>query len=372
MCSQEKGEILIRRINLMKAKTHLEKIERLDMPYLDRLDKVRLDRNERTSNWPGPLWKEIQKIITPELIMSYPEIGPLYDKLSIILGVSPKCLLLSHGSDVALKTIFEVYIGSGDEALLISPSYAMYPIYAQMFGAKAVEVGFSDDLSLPFENILNAITERTRIVCLPNPNQPIERIFSKEELGAILKLSQKKDFLVVIDEAYHYFYPETVIGLIGQYPNLIVTRSFSKAFGMAGLRAGLIVSNVQRIADLKKVKPISEINGVAVKLIEFFLTRMDIVEDYVKEVKLGRKAVTDRAKKLNIPTHGQAGNSILLQLKDADTVKSVVDAAAKEGLLLKGPFHYPAVRHLRITLGPEDLMNKAMDIIERSLNGAKL
>ena len=356
----------------MLAKKHLQIIKRFDVPFLDRLGKLRCDRNEKASEWPDDVWLQMQSVITQAVIMSYPELEPLYKKLSSVLNVDQDCLLLSHGSDVALKTIFEVYIGQGDEALLISPSYAMYPIYAQMVGAKAVEVGFSDDLSMPFDSILNAITERTRIVCLPNPNQPIERVFSKEELMTIFELSQKKDFLVVIDEAYHYFYPETVIGLIDQCPNLIATRSFSKAFGMAGLRAGLIISNAQRIGDLKKVKPISEINGVAVKLIEFFLSRMDIIEDYVKEVKLGRKVVEDRARRLKIQTHGEAGNSILLQLRDADTVKSVVSAAAKEGLLLKGPFQYPAVRHLRITLGPGSLMNKAMDIIERSLNGAKL
>lgn len=351
----------------MKAKEHLKEIERFDMPYLDRVNQMRLDRNERVSLWPEEVWSQMQKAISAESIMSYPELEPVYNKLSSILKVDRNQLLLSHGSDVGLKSIFEVYVNPGDEAISLAPSYAMYPVYAQMVGAKAVEIGFLEDLSLPFDRILRAISNRTRIVCLPNPNQPIERIFSDDELETILKLSIEKDFLVVVDEAYHYFYPETVLPKISKYGNLIVTRTFSKAFGLAGLRAGLLISNERIIFDLKKVKPISEINNVAAKLLEFFLDRMEIVQSYVREVELGRQVVIERAKDLGIPTHGKTGNSILLQLKDAEQVKSVVLKAKQKGYLIKGPFLPPATRHLRITLGPEEVMNKIMAIIERNL-----
>lgn len=198
----------------MKVKKYLERVVRFGIPYLNRLEMVRLDRNERTSRWPAEVWKEIQKAVSPEVIMSYPELDPAYDKLSSFLKVDRKKLLLSHGSDAGLKSIFEVYIGEGDEALSISPSYAMYPVYAGMVGAKPVEISFLEDLSLPFELILKAISDRTRIVCLPNPNQPIERVFTKEELETVFQLALKKDFLIVVDEAYHYFYPETVIVIL--------------------------------------------------------------------------------------------------------------------------------------------------------------
>jgi len=351
----------------MKAKKHLEEISRFDNPYFARLDKIRLDRNERVSCWPVEIWNDMQNFITPEVIMSYPEFDPVYEKLAAVLGVERNTLLLSHGSDIALKSIFEVFIGPGDEAVLLTPSYAMYPVYAKMVGAKAIEIGFQEDLSLPIGHILDAITSRTRIVCLPNPNQPIERVFSKNELKNILDLSSRKDFIVVIDEAYHYFYPESAIREINTYPNLIITRSFSKAFGLAGLRAGLLISNKNTIQDLKKVKPISEINGIAVRLIEFFLGRMELVDAYVKEVNKGREVILKRAAGLGIPTHGCTGNSILLQLQDADQVKMVVAKAAQSGYLIKGPFPYPATKHLRITLGPELIMNEIMDVIERSL-----
>lgn len=352
----------------MKIKKQLEDIARYDMLYLDRLSKIRLDRNERTFKWPQKVWREAKKVITPDVIMSYPELGPVYDKLAKVLNIRRGCMLLSHGSDVGLKSIFEVYINPGDEAIMLSPSYAMYPVYARIVGAKTVQISFLEDLTLPLERIIGAITSRTRILCLPNPNQPIERVFSKEELKRIFELSIKNDFLVIIDEAYHYFYPETAIPYIEENPNLIVTRSFSKAFGMAGLRAGLIISNESRIEELKKVKPISEINNAAAKLIEFFLGRMDVIYAYVRQVNQGREVVLRRSRKLKLPASGQAGNSVLLQLRDPEQVKAVVAKAKEEGILLKGPFEYPAVRHLRITLGPRHLMHSAMNIIERSLS----
>jgi histidinol-phosphate aminotransferase len=351
----------------MKVKKHLSNIQRYDTAHLDRLKMVRLDRNERVNPWPVKVWHEIQSIITPELLMSYPEISSLYDKIAGHLNLSRQQLLLSHGSDVALKTIFETYIGHGDEAVLLNPSYAMYPVYAQMVDARAIEVSFLKDLSLPFEMVLNAITDRTRIVCLPNPNQPIERIFTRAELEEIMELALKKDFLLVIDEAYHYFYAGTVVDDIRRNTNLIVTRTFSKAFGIAGLRAGLIISSEERISDLKKVKPISEINGVAVKLIEFFLDRMDIIKNYINEVDKGREVIQKRASLLGIQTHGCTGNSILLQMSSVDEVNSLVITAKEEGYLIKGSLPYPAEKCIRITLGPEKYMEKIMDIIERSL-----
>lgn len=351
----------------MEAKKRFDAITRYDMPYLARLGKVRLDRNERPHPWPTEVWEELRKTITPDLIMSYPELEPLYKKLAEVLNIKRERLLLSHGSDAALKSIFEIYIDSGDEAVLVTPSYAMYPVYALMVGAKPVEVGYEKDLSLPFEKIVDAISARTKIVCLPNPNQPIERVFTRDELKTMMKLSREKDFIFVVDEAYHYFYPETVVGDIDDNPNLIVTRSFSKAFGIAGLRAGLLISNEERISDLKKVKPISEINNVAAALIEFFLDRIDIVRSNVNDIALGRTTVKGRAGKLGIPTHGGAGNSILLEFESAQKVKDIVEKAGRQGYLIRGPFPYPAVRHLRITLGPERMMNAVMDIIEKEM-----
>lgn len=352
----------------MKIKKHLEGIVRFDPPYLDRNNFIRLDRNERPVSWPEDIWREIQKIITPDVILSYPEIGKLYLKLAATLKVDADMLLLSHGSDVGLKSIFEAYIKEGDEALSLSPSYAMYPVYAQMVGAKPVEVAFDEDLSMPFDKIIRAISDRTRIICLANPNQPIERVFSKGELTEIALLSSKKDFILVVDEAYYYFYSETFSGSISEYPNLIISRSFSKVFGLAGLRAGLIISNKGIINGLKKVKPISEINNVAVKLIDYFLDHMDIIYAYANDVRLGRNIVQERARKLNIRSFGEAGNSLLLEFADADKVREIVAKAGQSGYLLKGPFCFPAQRHLRITLGPPEMMNQVMNVIERSLD----
>ncbi|MCL4491449.1 MAG: aminotransferase class I/II-fold pyridoxal phosphate-dependent enzyme, partial [Nitrospirae bacterium] len=226
---------------------------------------------------------------------------------------------------------------------------------------------YNTPLSLPFDLVLKAITDRARIVCLPNPNQPVERIFTEAELEEIMGLSLEKDFLLVIDEAYHYFYDRSAVPYIRDHPNLIVTRTFSKAFGIAGLRAGLIISNEERISDLRKVKPISEINGVAVKVIEFFLDRMDIVKTHVAEVNRGREVVQKHAEALGIKTHGVTGNSILLRMKNIDEVSALVAAAREKGYLIKGSLPYPAEKCIRITLGYERYMEEIMSIMERSL-----
>ncbi|SNB46997.1 histidinol-phosphate transaminase [Geobacter sp. DSM 9736] len=349
----------------MKAKAYLDDINRFDSSHLDRLSMVRLDRNERVTAWEPEAWEAIRQVITPEVILSYPEFGPVYEKMAAHLDVKPHNLLLTHGSDIALRSIFDVYINAGDEAVMVTPTYAMYPVYAQIVGAKAVEVGFRKDLSLPFSDIRNAITERTRIVCLPNPNQPIERVFNPEEIEEAVHLSEMHDFLLVIDEAYFYFHPHTCVPLAMKHANVIVTRTFSKAFGLAGVRAGLIVADKSRIAEIKKVKPISEINHVAVKLIELLLDNIDWVDHYVEQVNAGREVVLKRAGAMGIQTHGESGNSILLKLNNEEQVRKIVSGAKEQGYLIKGPFEYPADHHVRITLGPPEIMERVMNILER-------
>jgi histidinol-phosphate aminotransferase len=351
----------------MEIKEHLKPIKRYETAYPNRLGKVRLDRNERISPWPEAVWREMQAAISPEVLMSYPEFGALYDKLAAHLQVKPEQLLLAHGSDAALKSIFEVYIRAQDEAVLLQPTYAMYPIYARMMGAEPIEVAFQADLSLPLGLIKAAITPRTRIVCLPNPNQPIERVFTASELEEMAGLALRHDFLLVVDEAYHYFHRESAVGRLKDNPNLIVTRSFSKAFGLAGLRAGLVIANPERIADLRRVKPISEVNGVAVSLINFFLDRMDVVEAYVAEVEGGRAYIKERAAGLGLATFGNTGNSILVKLRDAAQVANVTTKCKDNGYLIKGGFPQPAESYIRLTLGNEEYMRRAMDLLERYL-----
>jgi histidinol-phosphate aminotransferase len=138
------------------------------------------------------------------------------------------------------------------------------------------------------------------------------------------------------------------------------------------LRAGLLISNAGVIENVKKVKPISEINGVAVAMITFMLKNFQYVQDYVAVIHKARVVVQSRARQLNIGTHGITGNSILLDLSNGQAVKGLVSFARSKGFLIKGPFEAPADHHLRISLGSEAMMHTVMDIVEEFINGQKL
>ncbi|MHC1791209.1 pyridoxal phosphate-dependent aminotransferase [Solidesulfovibrio sp.] len=351
----------------MKAKAHLAAITRQETSHPDRLGKIRLDRNERAVPWPPEVYEAMLAAISQDVIMSYPEIAPVYDLLAAHLGLGKDCLLLSHASDAAIKAIFEVYVGPGDEAVILDPTYAMYPIYPLMYGAVPVPVSYEPDLTLPLEKILDAITPATRIVCLPNPNQPIERIFAPDEVAVLAERARRDDFLLLMDEAYHYFCPETSIGLVRDNPNVLVTRTFSKAFGLAGLRVGLTVACPQRIQELRRIKPINEINGVAAALLGYLLPRPELTAAFVAEVDRGRETLRARATARGIPMHGSTGNAALLEFADGDTVSRLVAACMKQGYLVKGPFARPIERHLRLTLSSPEHMHGLMDVIEEHL-----
>jgi histidinol-phosphate aminotransferase len=351
----------------VNAKEHLSAIVRVDTAHPARQGKVRLDRNERPHPWPPDVWAEMHALITPELIQSYPALEPLYAALSEHFGLPRDHLLLSHASDAALKSIFEVYARPGDEAVILDPSYAMYPLYARMFGATPRPVPFAADLSLDFGRVLEAVGPATRLVCLPCPNQPVERMFSRAEIQEMLALAKQRDFLVVVDEAYAYFQPETAVDLIPGSEQLIVTRTFSKAFGLAGVRGGLLLARPERIAELRTIKPISEMNAVAAALARYLLGRMDVVRAFADEVAQGREAIRTRAAALGLDVHGRYGNSVLLGAPDPQTAKNMAKAAEAEGILVKC-FADPLLQsHLRITLGPPAYMHRVMDALERSL-----
>jgi histidinol-phosphate aminotransferase len=189
------------------------------------------------------------------LISSYPEVYSLYQKISDWTGVDLDQIYISAGSDGAIKALFEVFVGAGDEVITLHPSYAMYYVYSEMFGANLKKIEYEADLTLDHNKITQSITDRTKLICIANPNSPTGTIIKKPDLISIIEYAQEKDVLVLIDEAYYLFNPKTFLSDALSFSNLIVTRSFTKALGLASARLGFAVSNPHIIGCLKQVRP---------------------------------------------------------------------------------------------------------------------
>src|SRR5260370_12466653 len=170
-----------------------------------------------------------------EQLAVYPDYAEVKPALESFFHVEPGQLLLTNGTDEAIQVLINTYVDDGEEVLLLHPSYAMYRFYAQVAGASIREIDYRGaTLEFPLEELLAALTPSTRAVLIANPNNPTGPAVPLAGLERILKRARKA--VVLIDEAYYEFCGITAMGLIDTHPNLFVSRTFSKIYGMAAMR----------------------------------------------------------------------------------------------------------------------------------------
>ncbi len=219
-------------------------------PPLGSRDSLRLDFNENTLAC-SPKVREALNRITTGALTRYPEREPVEAIVAAHLGLQPEQIALTNGVDEAIHVLFETFLDAGDELLLPVPTYTMYEVYATATDARIVAIQAADNLEFPFERLLAAITPRTKIIAIANPNSPSGTVATRAQLIDSVLLSPQAS--VLFEEAYFHFYGETVIDLVGTIPNLIVARTFSKAYGLAGLRLGLLAAPVDLMRWIRRV-----------------------------------------------------------------------------------------------------------------------
>lgn len=259
--------------------------------------KLWLDRNENNDPELAMFTHGILCDIPQRALYSYPEMGLLYKKLAGYSGLDPANILITAGSDGAIRAAFEAFIRPGDRVLHTNPSFAMYEIYSRMFGANAKCIDYSlhnNGPKLESKTIIEAIRKyHPKLVCLPNPDSPTGTAFHLDTIQEIIQETGRRDSLILIDEAYYPFYPDTVMAWVTTYPHLIVTRSMAKAWGLAGLRLGYAVADTTVANILHKVRPMYETNTIAVALMERLIDHPDEMLASVERLKEGKKLFTN-------------------------------------------------------------------------------
>lgn len=251
-----------------------------------------LDKNENRDPGQLALVSKVLAQLDPEVLATYPEAASLYVKLGAWVGVDPHCLLLTAGSDGAIRMCFETFVSEGDPVVITSPSFAMYAVYGRMFGARTIPVTYRPSNEGPIlsaEEIVSAIREnRPRLVCLPNPDSPTGTTFSAPDLRAIIEAAGDAEAAMLIDEAYHPFLAETVVPWITEYPHLIVARTTAKAWGMAGLRIGYAVASPEVATMMHKMRPMYECSTIAMAAFEAMLDHVGETMASVERLETGK------------------------------------------------------------------------------------
>ncbi len=336
-------------------------------PPLGCRDALRLDFNENTLAC-SPKVREVLGRISAGSLTRYPEREPVEAIVAAHLGVAAEQLALTNGVDEAIHVLFETFLEADDELLLPVPTYTMYEVYVSATDARAIAVQAADDLKFPFERLLAAITPRTKIIAIANPNSPSGSVATRAQLLEIA--SRAPHAVLLVDEAYFHFHGETVMDLVGTVPNLVVARTFSKAYGLAGLRLGLLAGPVELMRWVRRVLSPYSVNSLALACLPPALEDTAYLEWYVGEVLGARtefEAVLDAAGVRRWPSQA---NFILVEIgpQHAEFVRLMRAA----GVLVRDRSSDPGCDgRVRITIGTREQMRQTVPALKDALAALK-
>ncbi len=222
---------------MLEARQAVRKLKQYQPPLGDR-SGLRLDFNENTGGCSPRVMERLRQM-QPEQLACYPERAPVEREVASFLGLQPEQVLLTNGVDEAIHLVCEAYLEPEDEAVIVVPTFAMYEICAAATGARVISIPADEDFRFPTCKVMaHTTTPKTRLIAIANPNNPTGAVASAEDLLLIARSAPQA--AVLVDEAYFEFYGESLLEHAGQVQNLFIARTFSKAYGMAGFRVGVL------------------------------------------------------------------------------------------------------------------------------------
>jgi len=332
-------------------------------PPLAGRDALRLDFNENTFA-PSPAVLRKLHALTAEKMTIYPERGPVEATVAAHFGVTPEQVLLTNGVDEGIHLMSCTFLDEGDEALICTPTFFMYDVSIGLMTSQLKRVQSDDSLAFPFERFMAAITAKTKLIIVASPNNPTGATVSREQLLAIAKAAPQA--VLMVDEAYFHFHGETTLGDVGSVPNLIVARTFSKAYGLANLRIGMLVGDARLIGFVRKVCSPYNVNGVALAVLPGAIADEAYIAWYVAQVQEGRERVLSVLKELGVRTWPSAANFVLMDIGPRH--KQLCDVMRAHGVLLRDRSSDPGCEgYVRFTIGVEEHVTCGLAALRASL-----
>ncbi|HWR34933.1 MAG TPA: histidinol-phosphate transaminase [Clostridia bacterium] len=310
---------------------------------------LRMDFNENISGCSPRVLAKL-RTIGAELLNRYPERQPAERIAAEFLKLQPEQALLTNGVDEAIHLLAETYLELGDEALIVVPTFSMYEIYVLATGATLQTVQAGADFMFPTSAVLQAINEHTKLIAIANPNNPTGAAVANDVLLQIAKAAPSA--AVLVDEAYFDFYGTTLVGEIGRQENLFVARTFSKAYGLAGFRMGVLAGSTEQMHLLRRVGSPYNVNGVALACLPEALADREFVANYVAQVRRGRERLAAEFDALGIRRWPSEANFVLGYF--GRFRKSLVEEMRRRGILVRDRNGDPGCAGcIRITVGTD-------------------
>ncbi len=351
---------------MLKPRASIAGLSPYHSPIVSR-SGLSLDLNESMAGCSPRVLARLRSLSAADVSL-YPqrEIGERL--VADFLGLAPEQVLLTNGVDEALSVLFATYLGPGDELLFADPTFVMYPMLGDALGAKVVRLRSREDFALPVADFLARVSPRTRVIVIANPNNPTGLAALRADLVKIAEAAP--DAAVLIDEAYvefcGEFCGETLIPDLASHPNLFVARTFSKVYGLAGLRLGVLTGAAEQIDCLRRFCLPFNVNAVALACLEEALADQAFVHDHVAQVKQGREQLAQLFSELGLRFWPSQTNFVLVRV--GTTAKAFVAAMQRREILVRDSSANPGCDGcVRITVGTPSQVDGVLQAIREAI-----
>lgn len=343
-------------------KDHIDQMSAYKPPLDGRDPKVHLllDFNERTLPVSDAIRHALVDYIHDGRLQMYPSYGDVVDKIAAYAKVLPEQLMITNGSDQGIDLVFRAACREGEEAIIPGPSFAMYSQCAQVENMRLIEPQYTIEKGYPLSDVLSAISDKTRVIVVSNPNNPSGTLVGRDDICTIARAAP--DAVILVDECYFEYSSVTVADLVSQYPNIVITRTFSKTWGIPSLRLGYIISDKENIRALLNVRGPYDVNQLAIVAIRAGLGHIEGIETYVEEVMHEAKPMLERfLEQKKIPYWSSGANYVWAFFDNAEAVELSLRNA---GILVRPKTDASGKMGLRITVGTVEQMLRLLGELE--------
>ena len=319
-------------------------------PMQGRADYHRYDANENPEGLPLEFVESVKKELTPDYLAMYPEPERFIGKYADFIGVSKENVYCTNGSDHGIRVLLETFGEPGKEVVTVSPTFEIYWVCCSLLGLKHKPVQYNADYTISIDSILNAMTSDTRVVVMLNPNSPIGNLYSDDEVQRVIVKAKQIGAVVILDEAYHYFYDKTFLHFAMENDNVVLLRTFSKLMSIAGLRVGMIVGHKDLIHYVRNSRLAYEMNSIGLLFAERIIEHPEMMDDLIRQEKEGKAYFIAELEKRSYWYMDCHGNYVLVKTKhDAHEVSRRL---AEEKKTLVHPYGNEMMKDmLRVTVG---------------------
>ena len=347
---------------MLEARRSVQNLKQYRPPLAGR-QGIRLDFNENTV---GPSPRVLQKLrqMSADDLSRYPEREPAERIAASFLQIDPGETLLTNGIDEAIHLLCQTYLEEDGEVLVVVPTFAMYELFASATGAKIACVAAEKDFQFPVKSLLERLTPRTRLIAIANPNNPTGSVASREELLQVVHAAP--DAAVLVDEAYFEFYGQSLVGEIRNRENLFLARTFSKAYGMAGLRLGVLAGCTDQVNLVRKVASPYNVNAAALACLPVALEDQAFISSYAAEIQTGRDRLESAFRAFGIRYWPSQANFVLAKIGALH--REFVAEMGRRGILVRDRSSDPGCDGcVRITIGASGQVDQLLAVLDPAL-----